>query len=597
MSAVLAQPHSAPCRSAARVYHRRRPKRTALYRQVQQHLETWLARRREGDPDVGSIPCHVERELRTYLECGILARGFIRARCGDCGHNFLVAFSCKGRGLCPSCTTRRMAATAAHPIEHGFPRVPVRQWVISFPRRLRYILHRDPVLLGRVRRCVLRTIETGLRRLCPDAPRHSRFGAVSFVQRFGSALNARSHLHCCITDGVFSIAPDGTLRFHSATDLDAAAVSAVQRRMRSRVLRLAVRRGSFTPEVAADLARWYHGAGLSLHAAVRVEAEDRAGLERLLRYCAHPASAGARLFWSGSDPPVRQALPEPPPTGQTEITLTPLELRDRRAALLPQPRRHRHHHAGGCVPHTNRRARIDALRPLAGPRCQGKMRPIAFPTEPTTPPPLASRARAPPQCETAGPGTAEFAFDPSPPGDLTTPAPDPGLAFDQTLNRSDAHQRDPTPAAARVAVPPECQQHSRTPPHHAPAPGRRRTPPAHAPARLARNGKRIMSFLSPARAAAAPSSISGRRSFMSWSADSTDARRIHACAVSRATSRLLSASSAPARSTSADARSRSRRRFSRRGNSCIRPTPRIVMKSAVVDQASGPSMGDAQRRP
>jgi len=91
MSAVPAHLYSAPCRIVARVYHRRRPERTALYRLVQQHLETWLARRREGDPEGTPIPRHVERELRAYLEFGILACGFARARCGECGHDFLVS--------------------------------------------------------------------------------------------------------------------------------------------------------------------------------------------------------------------------------------------------------------------------------------------------------------------------------------------------------------------------------------------------------------------------------------------------------------------------------------------------------------------------
>jgi hypothetical protein len=125
---------------------------------VQQHLESWLAARREADPDGVPIPRHVERGLRGYLECGILACGFARARCGACGHDFLVAFSCKGRGLCPSCTSRRLAEAPAHVVEHVFPQVPVRQWVVTFPRRLRFFLHRDPVLLGRVRRCVLRAV-------------------------------------------------------------------------------------------------------------------------------------------------------------------------------------------------------------------------------------------------------------------------------------------------------------------------------------------------------------------------------------------------------------------------------------------------------
>ncbi|MBW2737108.1 MAG: transposase zinc-binding domain-containing protein [Deltaproteobacteria bacterium] len=42
-------------------------------------------------------------------------------RCKDCGHEQLVAFSCKGRGLCPSCQGRRMAETAARLTEALLP--------------------------------------------------------------------------------------------------------------------------------------------------------------------------------------------------------------------------------------------------------------------------------------------------------------------------------------------------------------------------------------------------------------------------------------------------------------------------------------------
>jgi hypothetical protein len=56
----------------------------------------------------------------------ILAHGFARARCPDCTAEFLVAFSCKGRGVCPSCTTKRLAATAAHLVDSVIPRVPMR---------------------------------------------------------------------------------------------------------------------------------------------------------------------------------------------------------------------------------------------------------------------------------------------------------------------------------------------------------------------------------------------------------------------------------------------------------------------------------------
>ena len=78
---------------------------------MQGWLATWIAHHDEVDAE--SAPAYVQRELSAYLECGILAYGFARARCPDCTAEFLVAFSCKGRGVCPSCTTKRMAATVS----------------------------------------------------------------------------------------------------------------------------------------------------------------------------------------------------------------------------------------------------------------------------------------------------------------------------------------------------------------------------------------------------------------------------------------------------------------------------------------------------
>jgi hypothetical protein len=273
MSAVPVSARCATHSAAPQLYRRRHPERSVLYRLVQQHLETWLARTREHDPDGFPVTAHVERELRGYLACGILAHGFARARCSGCGHDFLVAFSCKGRGICPSCTTRRMAELAAHLVDQVFPKVPVRQWVITFPKRLRFFLHRDSALLNRVLRIVLRAIETRLRRACPGAPREARFGAVSFPQRFGSALNAHTHLHCCVTDGVFSQS-GGVLCFHVAA-LSDADFRAIQRSIRRRVLRAVVRHGALTPDAAEDLRHWAHGGGFSLHGGVLIEAEDR----------------------------------------------------------------------------------------------------------------------------------------------------------------------------------------------------------------------------------------------------------------------------------------------------------------------------------
>jgi hypothetical protein len=87
-------------------YVPREPERTVLYRAIAGAVETFLAIARARDR---LVPRFVEREFRAYLECGILAHGFLRVHCDACGHDRLVPFSCKGRGFCPSCGDRRIA--------------------------------------------------------------------------------------------------------------------------------------------------------------------------------------------------------------------------------------------------------------------------------------------------------------------------------------------------------------------------------------------------------------------------------------------------------------------------------------------------------
>ncbi len=94
---------------------------------------------RARDRDRPASVC-VKDEFDAFLECRILAHGFLRVRCGDCAHEKLLAFSCKRRGFCPACGARRMAETAAHLVEQVIPHVPVRQWVVSFPIPLRHLV-------------------------------------------------------------------------------------------------------------------------------------------------------------------------------------------------------------------------------------------------------------------------------------------------------------------------------------------------------------------------------------------------------------------------------------------------------------------------
>ena len=113
---------------------------------MQEHLSTFLATaaaRAEADPACANgLPWHIHREFEGFMACGILARGFLRVFCADCKQSSLVAYSCKSRTICPSCTGRRMAEVSAHLQEHVFPQEPVRQWVLSLPQRVHYLLSR-----------------------------------------------------------------------------------------------------------------------------------------------------------------------------------------------------------------------------------------------------------------------------------------------------------------------------------------------------------------------------------------------------------------------------------------------------------------------
>jgi len=344
-------------------YCRRHPERTTLYQVVQQHLETYLALAGEDDWDGQRVPAYVEREFRRYLACGILACGFARARCPVCGHDFLVAFSCKGRGLCPSCNARRMAQTAAHLVDHVFPPLPVRQWVLSVPKRLRWYLEREPKAISAVLHIFLHVVEAHLRQSSTATSPQARLGAVSFIHRFGASLNRHIHFHCCIIDGVFERADHGCgvpehLDFRPAPALTPQTVARICEQVRVRVLRWFARSGLIDSGDVREMLSW-NNSGFSLDAEVRIAARDRAGLERLLRYCARPPFALERLERI-DEQHVIYRLPRPQQDGTTALSLTPLELIDRLAALIPPPRLHRHRYHGVLAPNSPSRGAASA---------------------------------------------------------------------------------------------------------------------------------------------------------------------------------------------------------------------------------------------
>ena len=84
-----------------------------------------------------------------------------------------------------------MVEIAAHQVDHVFPKVPVRQWVLSLPKRLRYFLYHDAKLAGKVLRIFLDEIRKQLiQHYQPVSDNPVKIGGVSFIHRFGSSLNA-----------------------------------------------------------------------------------------------------------------------------------------------------------------------------------------------------------------------------------------------------------------------------------------------------------------------------------------------------------------------------------------------------------------------
>ena len=393
-------------------YNPRHTERTLLYQTIAEHFETWhelaSSGQFDGQGDHHSPKPYVRKAFAKYLECGIFAHGFARARCGDCGHDYFVAFSCKGRGVCPSCNTRRMVETAAHLTDHVFPRLPVRQWVLSVPKRLRYFMQRDAAVLGTVLRIFLRVIEQTLQASSPgsvSADKASRvsphIGAVAFIHRFGSSLNEHVHLHVCAVDGVFEeVAGEGGADAHAqarspgvifqpAAGVNADAVAQVQATLRKRILRAFVGRGLLEGFEAQEMLAYRHS-GFSVDTSVCIAAHDRAGLERLLRYCARPPFALERLRKAGSELVYRCAKQHSEPgskphdkrgTEVDEITLTPLELIDRIAALVPPPRTHRHRYFGVLAPNSPHR---DAVTEMAQSAAAQPVQPVQVQAEPAS---------------------------------------------------------------------------------------------------------------------------------------------------------------------------------------------------------------------
>ena len=309
-----------------------------------------------------------------------------------------------------------MADTAAHLVDRVLPEAPVRQWVLSLPFSLRYRLAYDAHLTRDVLRIFVRRVFASLRRRARrrwpmDDP---QCGAVTFVQRFGGALNLNVHFHTLVLDGVHDLG-DG-VRFRPLPPPDDNEVERVARSVARGIARLLERRGlgpDADPDeidpVARDeplLAALYSASvrgriamgpragqtvlrfgdhvdvehlpaaggrrctnigGVSVHANVAVPARDRKRLERLCRYAARPPIATERLRRLG-DGRLLYELRHRWRDGTTHLGFEPLEFLEKLAALVPPPRFNLVRYHGVLAPAARHRARVvpSGLAPTPG---------------------------------------------------------------------------------------------------------------------------------------------------------------------------------------------------------------------------------------
>ena len=161
---------------------------------------------RRGWPEVQPlVPKRVRAEVERYLRCGDVRYGFVEVACQGCEVPRLVALRCRGRGWCPSCTTRRALETGLQ-LEAELPRVRHRQWTLSMPKAARFQVVKQPGLLKRLEvrlvQAVWRHLRATARRL--GAKGTLRGGAVCFWQYFGSSLQLTPHLHLLVPEALWT---------------------------------------------------------------------------------------------------------------------------------------------------------------------------------------------------------------------------------------------------------------------------------------------------------------------------------------------------------------------------------------------------------
>ncbi len=267
---------SAPAPKTSPVYRPRKPHLTPLYQCVQDHYETLEQVYQERfEKRYGFWRPYLKEVMVRYLECGDYHQGFARVRCQGCGHEYLLAYSCKRRQFCPSCHHKRCLQFGQWLCREVLRAVPHKHIIMSLPKILRRYFLYDRRLLAELSRQGWETLKLFYQAFAPDAG--AMPAAVVAVQTFGSFPDKfHPHLHIICADGHFS--EDGT--FRKAPKFKGVGLEKI---FRHKVLKMLLARGKITGELIELMAGWRHS-GFNVYCGPRIWPRQKRAMENLALY-------------------------------------------------------------------------------------------------------------------------------------------------------------------------------------------------------------------------------------------------------------------------------------------------------------------------
>ncbi len=136
-----------------------------------------------------------------------------------------------------------MVESAALLVDEVLPHQPMRQWVLSVPFPLRFLFASQPKIMGKALGIVYRTIATHLTHKAGYKKSTAHTGAVTLIQRFGSALNLNIHFHMLFLDGVYAGKASSSARFRRVKAPSSAELTQLTHSIAHRLARYLERQG------------------------------------------------------------------------------------------------------------------------------------------------------------------------------------------------------------------------------------------------------------------------------------------------------------------------------------------------------------------